>query len=169
MCATLTWLPQPSRASRSPSMSASTSSGTSGGTALVLRLVTRSLMRVLSSAEVAAPHPCSSALPIRYLHPRSYPPAIPNPFPQAGSLPRCPTASHAALLFLSGLGKSVGTRKMGQMWLQAGLCGLRVAGSMPENWTPGLSCPVIDSAYLRHSGNTICYLPQFTLCLVHCI
>lgn len=97
----------------------------------------------------SCPSPCPSTPPIQHFHPNNYPPAIPNPLPQVGNLPRCPSASHASLLPLSGFRKTQGGGRMWQMWLQAALCGLRVAGSMPENWTPGLSCPVIDAAYLR--------------------
>lgn len=142
------WQPQPYRASRSPSTNANTNSGTSAGTAQAWRLATRSPMRVPSSAEVAAPHPCP-CLPHPASPPQNLFPAISNPLPQAGILPSPHAHLLALLLSFLFLISGHGGREIGQMCLQTGLCRLRVAGSMPENWTPGSSCPITDTAYLK--------------------
>lgn len=141
------WLPQPSRASRLPSTNVSTSSGTSAGTALVWRLEIRSPTRVPSSAEVAAPHlaPLPAPSSTSTLEPICQPPpthSLKLATSSGARLPRLP---------LSGLRNgphSEGGRgtQMGESWLEAGLCGPRVAGSMTEKGTPGLSCPVIGTA-----------------------
>lgn len=137
------WLPQPYRASRSLSTNANTNSGTSAGTAQAWRLATRSPMKVPSSAEVAAPHPCPCPSPLTphpcpcLPHPASPPqnlfPAVSNPLPQAGILPSPHAHLLAVLLSFLFLVSGHGDREMGQICLQTGLFRLRVAGSMPEN------------------------------------
>lgn len=63
----------------------------------------------------------------------------------------------------------MGAGHMGHMWVQAGLCGLRMAGFMPEKRTPGLSCPITDTAYLRPRKYPYYHLLQVTLYLVNSI
>lgn len=95
---------------------------------------------------------CPVTLPLCPTHPALPPQDLstshPQPTPsswQPPQVPICqPCCSHASAWFQKGTEEQTNVADV----LQAGLCGLRVAGSIPENWTPGLSCPVINAAYV---------------------